>query len=125
MDIYRDIILDHYNNPLNTGRLKSYTVSIDERNATCGDSIHVELLCSKTHSHLVDVKYHITGCAISVAAASLLSEELKHMALSDILKLSTGYVTNLLRTPLTPTRVKCALLFLSAVKKAILTLERQ
>jgi nitrogen fixation NifU-like protein len=124
MDLYRDIILDHYNNPLNSGSLDSCTISIDERNATCGDSVHVELLCSKTNSHLVDVKYRMTGCAISVAAASLVSEELKNMALDDILGLSTEYVTDLLGTTLTPTRVKCALLFLSAVKKAILTLEQ-
>lgn len=122
MDLYRDLILDHYKNPRNFGHLKSPDVVVEDHNVSCGDRIVIELLIAY-HLSLItirDIRFSGEGCAISQASASLLTEMIKNMPVVKIKKLALGDIEKMLGTKLTPSRVKCALLPLEVLHKALI-----
>ncbi len=119
MDPYQAQILEHYKEPLNLGLLEQPTYLRHEVNPTCGDdftfSMHV------TVDGIVDaVGFTGEGCAISTAAASLLSEAIKGKTLAAVLELKPAFVLDLLGIDLGPTRLKCALLPLQAITRITL-----
>jgi nitrogen fixation NifU-like protein len=121
MDIYRQIILDHYKHPRNFGHLTKPDAKIEEGNVTCGDRIIMEIKVDKAKK-ITDVRFSGEGCAISQASASMLTEKVKGMEVSDILKLKTDDIIDMLGTTLTPSRTKCAVLPLEVLDKAIWTI---
>ncbi|MBI3576713.1 SUF system NifU family Fe-S cluster assembly protein [Candidatus Gottesmanbacteria bacterium] len=116
MDLYRDLILDHYRNPRNFGHLKNPDVVAEEYNISCGDRIVMEI---KFKKKIEDVRFSGDGCAISQASASMLTEKVKGVDKKNILAMTLEDITNMLGTTLTPSRVKCALLPLEAVQNGI------
>src|SRR3989344_5827032 len=88
MDMYRDIILDHYKHPRNFGTLSSSDAKASEYNATCGDRITIELRTQNSERRTVikDIKFSGEGCAISMASASMLTERVKGMKLNAVMK---------------------------------------
>jgi len=119
-DIYQQNILDHYKHPENFGKLEGADVVQVEFNPLCGDKLILYLVIND--KEIVDVKFEGQGCAISVAAMSMLSEELKGMSLEKAVKLDKDYITDLLGVELGPTRLKCALLSWQALQNAIRSL---
>jgi nitrogen fixation NifU-like protein len=117
MSIYQDIILEHYRNPRNKGHMHHATKSVDADNPVCGDDLHLEL---KIENGIVtDIAFSGSGCAISQASASLLYEYVKGKPIEEILKIDTDTMLQLLGIELSPVRLKCALLSLEALKKAL------
>jgi nitrogen fixation protein NifU and related proteins len=123
MDLYRDIILDHYKNPRNFGKLDHPDHVSHGSNASCGDQIEIQvkILNSKlkTEKKISEIKFHGVGCAISMAVASMLTEYAKTHDLKSILKLKRGDVEKMLGTTLTISRVKCGLLPLEVLQEVI------
>ena len=117
MNLYPDIILDHYQNPRNTGSLAGFTHSASEVNPFCGDGVKVQLKIE--NSKLKIMRYRAVGCAISIASASMLSEYVIGKNSGQVLAMDSGDVLNLLGVELTMTRVKCATLPLLAIQKAL------
>ncbi len=117
MDIYRQIILDHYKHPRNFGHLKKPDAKIEEGNVTCGDRIVMEIQVSD--KKIQDVRFSGEGCAISQASASMLTEKVKGMKMTDVNKLSADDIIKMLGTTLTPSRTKCATLPLEVLTKAV------
>lgn len=118
MDIYREKILDHYNNPKTKKRIKDFDCSKREDNPLCGDDIEVFI---KLKGNIVSSASFIgDGCAVSIASISMLTEKIKGMRVDDILSLSKEEISQMLNVSLSPSRVKCALLGLKAVKKCLL-----
>jgi nitrogen fixation NifU-like protein len=116
MDIYQEEILEHYRHPHNHGRLADADIVRSESNPTCGDALTFSIkLAGET---VADVAYEGEGCAISQAAASMLTDELRGMTLEQLKDLDKQYVVDLLGIELSPTRLKCALLSLQAVTAA-------
>lgn len=115
MSIYQEIILDHYRNPRNNGKLKNPTATISVSNPLCGDIIQMDI--EEADGKLLAVAYSGQGCAISQAAASLLTEHVKGKSKDEIMKLDKDNVYELLGIQLSPNRVKCALLSLEALHK--------
>ncbi len=122
MDIYRQIILDHYKHPRNFGHLDNPDAKTEEGNVTCGDRIVMEI--SATGGVVSDIRFSGEGCAISLAAASMLTEKVKGMKIADVMKLTGKDIVNLLGTTLTPSRTKCAILPLEVLQKAVVSLKR-
>lgn len=118
MDLYRQQILDHYKYPHNFGHLTRKDVSKTLFNSACGDKINMEVKFKG--SNIAEIMFSGEGCAISQASASLLTDYVKGMSKKKALLLSKETVMELLHTDLTPSRVKCALLPLEALKKCIL-----
>ena len=117
MDLYAENILDHFRSPRGKEPLEKPTVTHHEINASCGDELTVNL---KIENEIVTrLSWSGTGCAISQAAMSMLSEELAGMNLKDIEAMKPGHVKELLGVPVGTRRTKCALLCLHALKNAL------
>ena len=115
-DFYRDYILDHYRNPRNFGRLEEPDAQAEDLNPLCGDQIRMELKLDD--GTISDIRFSGRGCAISQASASMLTERIKGMKLSDIAKLSKAVVLEDVGIGISPTRMKCAMLGLRVLKSA-------
>ncbi len=114
-DIYREIILDHYRNPRNKGKLVDADVSIHDSNPLCGDEIDMHLKVDG--DKIKDVKFEGRGCAISQASASMLTEMVMGKPLTSIKELTKDDILeNIGLTSLGPARIKCALLSLKVLK---------
>jgi nitrogen fixation NifU-like protein len=116
MNIYQEIILDNYHHPQNSGKPAEFTHSAKIENPTCGDEIEVFLKVAD--GAVQQMQYLAHGCAISVASASLLSQEIVGKPLAEVKLLSEDFILKLLGIELTPTRINCAMLAINAVKAA-------
>ncbi|MDD5109840.1 MAG: SUF system NifU family Fe-S cluster assembly protein [Patescibacteria group bacterium] len=117
MDLYRQKILDHYRAPRNFGKLKGATHKAQRGNPLCGDEVEIALKI--TRGVVRQVKFTGTGCAISMAATSLLTEAVSGQRLSQVRRLTEAQALRLLGTPIGPARHKCALLGYEALQKAL------
>lgn len=115
-DMYRDYILDHYKNPRNSGELPGATNTYHDTNPLCGDEITMSLLIDG--GTVKDVRFTGKGCAISQASASILTEEIKGKTLDEVKAIDRQHILENLGIPISPARVKCALLGLKALKGA-------
>jgi len=115
--LYREIILEHWQNPQNFGVIKDADIDVQEVNPLCGDAIR---LTAKTQNGKIKkILFSGEGCAISRASASLYTEEIKGESIDVVKKKLEKDVLALLGIELTPARTKCALLIFNTVKKAI------
>ena len=111
--MYQEVILDHYRNPRRWGRLSSVTFSHTGANSSCGDELTFDLRLAEDCETIEAVAFTGEGCAISIASASLLAEELPGMTLSEVRDL------DLLGIELTPMRVPCAVLAEKVVQDGV------
>ncbi len=116
-DFYRENILDHYRNPRNSGHLDAPTATAEGVNPLCGDELAVELQISD--DVVQDVRFNGRGCAISQAAASMISDVVKGKTVEEVAALGRDDILDELGIPLTPIRLKCAMLSVSVLKVAL------
>lgn len=116
-ELYREQILEHYKRPHNFGELDPHDLEAFEQNPLCGDELGVHIQVDD--GRIADLRFYGHGCAISQAAASIASEELKGMPLEQAGNLSADWMIDLLGIPISPTRRKCALLNLKVMRRAI------
>ncbi|MEM3126552.1 MAG: SUF system NifU family Fe-S cluster assembly protein [Candidatus Woesearchaeota archaeon] len=117
MSIYQENILDHYKNPRNKGKLKDTNAKHRELNPLCGDEVEFGLKINNKEIEKVSFDGH--GCAICMATASMLAEYVDKKNISDALSITKEDVFKMLSVPLSAPRVKCALLPLEVLQKAI------
>jgi nitrogen fixation protein NifU and related proteins len=113
-DLYKELILDHYKHPHNSGTLPDATHSFEDLNPLCGDRVRMEMKIE--NGMVADVKFSGKGCAISQASASMLTDEIKGKSLDEIKHIDKQTVLDMLGIPLGPSRIKCALLPLKVMK---------
>jgi len=116
-DLYRQNILDHYQNPRNFGTLPKPDISVEDSNPLCGDKIRMDL--SIEDGRVTDVRFSGVGCSISRAAASMLTEEIKGKTLEEVKRIGREQVLEMLGIELGPVRLKCALLALKTLKVGV------
>lgn len=117
MDLYAENILEHSKNPRYTGDLTDATVEHDEENIACGDKIHLEL---KVDDGVISgIGWSGSGCAISQASMSILSEELTGKSEEEVLVMKKEDIYEMLGVPIGPRRFKCALMSLHCTKNAL------
>lgn len=121
-DLYRQLILDHYKNPVQKGHLEISDFQFEDENPLCGDFLHIEI---KTNEDgiVTDAKFDGQGCAISIASADLLLESIIGKSIEEVKRLGKKDVLDLLGIELSPVRLKCALLSLKVIKAAVYELE--
>jgi nitrogen fixation protein NifU and related proteins len=118
-DIYREIILDHYRNPRNKGKLPNADVSTHDSNPLCGDEIDIHLKVEQ--GKIKDIKFEGRGCAISQASASMLTEMVLDKPLTAVKDLAKDDILeNIGLMNLGPARIKCALLSLKVLKMGMI-----
>jgi len=113
-DLYRDNIIDHYQNPRNYGTLEHPDISYEDSNPVCGDEIRMDLKIQD--GRVVDARFQGHGCSISQASASMLTEEVIGKTLEEVRQIDKQYLLDMLGIPLGPVRLKCALLSLKVLK---------
>ncbi len=113
-DMYRQQILDHYKSPRNYGELEDPTFSHVGENPMCGDEIRMDVQLANdagSEEQIIEqVAFSGDGCAISQAAASMLSVELEGTTVEELLAMDRDDVIGLLGVDISPMRVKCAVL---------------
>ncbi len=117
MDLYSENFFDHGKFPRNRGRLEHATHIGEEINTSCGDKITVQM--KNDQAKIKEIKYEVDGCLVTVASASILSEKLIGKKAEEVLQMTPEDLVKMLGVELTPSRTKCALLPLLAIKKAI------
>ena len=114
-DMYREMILDHYHNPRNKKLVAPADIEYEEDNPVCGDHIHLTLRLDGNNV-VKEVGWDGDGCAISQASASMLYETLAGKTLEEIRSIGKEELLEMLGIPLSPVRLKCALLSLKVLK---------
>jgi nitrogen fixation protein NifU and related proteins len=115
--LYSEVLLDHFRHPRNYGRLPAPDVSYEDFNPLCGDRIRIELKLKQTV--VEDARFRGDGCAISMAAASLLTELIVDADIKEVEAISDDRLISALESDIKPSRVQCALLPLEALRAGL------
>lgn len=121
MNLYTQLIIDLSKNPANRRALPDANCSASGANVTCGDRVrmYAKMLRQAQHDILADCSFEGEGCAISTAAASLITEEAKGKTATEISAWDSLKIFELLGTELGPSRIKCGLLPLETLQSAL------
>jgi nitrogen fixation protein NifU and related proteins len=121
--LYSDIILDHFRHPRNYGSLAAPDISNEQFNPLCGDRIRIELKLKR--SVVNEARFKGDGCAISTAAASLLTELVLGEDVGKLANFSDARLISALESDIKPARLQCALLPLQALREGLKNYKRQ
>jgi len=113
-DLYQQLILDRYKNPLNLGQIEG-GIEVEEVNALCGDKIKIWLKIDK--GIVSDAKFMGSGCAISVAATDILMDLIKGKKITKVVNMSGSQIEAEMGIELSSVRKRCAYIGLEAIKK--------
>jgi nitrogen fixation NifU-like protein len=117
--LYREVILDHYKNPRGHGVIEDADAEAEGQNPLCGDEVSVYVAFDEDGETIEDVKFSGRGCAISQAATSMLMEMTKGRTAEQVAALDKEELLAEIGVPLTPVRLKCAMLGLTTLKVAL------
>jgi len=115
--LYREEILEHYKDPHNFGKLKKFNRSSKQLNPFCGDEI--EVFTKINDGKLKEISFLGSGCAISISAASILTDFAKGKSAASLTKFTQEDMLSLLGVEVSETRKKCAFLALSVLKDCL------
>ena len=115
--LYSEVLLNHFRHPRNYGSLDDPDISNEQFNPLCGDRIRIELKLDGTV--VKEARFKGDGCAISTAAASLLTELLIGASLADVGSISNERLISALESDIKPAREQCALLALEALRDGL------
>jgi len=115
--LYSDTLLDHFRNPRNYGSLPSPDTAYEEFNPLCGDRIRIEMRISD--NRIAEARFVGDGCAICIAAASLLTELVLGVEIAPGAMISDEELLASLKSDIKPSRLKCALLPLEALRSCV------
>ena len=117
--LYREVILDHYKNPRGHGVMEHADAEAEGQNPLCGDEVSIYVAFGEDGETIDDVKFSGRGCAISQAATSMLMEMTKGRTAEQVAALDKDELLAEIGVPLTPVRLKCAMLGLTTLKVAL------
>jgi len=116
--MYREVILDHYKSPRNHGLLADADAAAEGQNPLCGDEVRVSVRLGDGDV-VEEVGFEGRGCAISQAATSMLTDLVKGRTAEEVAAMPKEELLDELGIPLTPVRLKCAILGLGVLKLAL------
>ncbi len=117
--LYREVILDHYKNPRGHGVMENADADAEGMNPLCGDEVTIYVRFGEDSDTIDEVKFSGRGCAISQAATSMLTEMVQGKKASEVAVLDKDELLEEIGIPLTPIRLKCAMLGLTTLKVAL------
>ncbi len=116
-ELYQEVILDYYRNPRNKGILPHPDIISHDVNTSCGDEIIMHVLVKD--GRIGNLRFSGRGCAISQAAASMLTEYSLGRSLDEVARFNKQDVLGLINIPVSCMRLKCALLGLKVLKLGV------
>ena len=116
-NLYREVILDHYKSPRHYGRLESPDGEAEGQNPLCGDELSIQV--AYEGDTISDIAFEGRGCAISQAATSMLTEMIRGRTVAELAAMPKEELLEEIGIPLSPVRLKCALLGLGVLKVAL------
>lgn len=119
--IYREIILEHSKNPRNRGVLDPADFTYEDVNPMCGDEIRIDVRV--LDDRISEIKFSGRGCAVSQASASILTEMAEGKSLADVRNIGKDELLDEIGIPVSPARMKCALLGLKVLKAGVYGIE--
>ncbi|MGE5691302.1 MAG: Fe-S cluster assembly sulfur transfer protein SufU [Pseudomonadota bacterium] len=117
--MYREVILDHYKNPRGHGDMEGADAEAEGQNPLCGDEVSIYVRFAADGETIDEVKFQGRGCAISQASTSMLTEMVQGRTAAEVAALPKEELLDEVGIPLTPVRLKCALLGLGTLKVAL------
>jgi nitrogen fixation NifU-like protein len=117
--LYREVILDHYKNPRGHGVIEDADAEAEGQNPLCGDEVSIYVSFATDGETIDEVKFAGRGCAISQAATSMLVEMVQGKTAAEVGALEKDELLEEIGIPLTPVRLKCAMLGLTTLKVAL------
>jgi nitrogen fixation protein NifU and related proteins len=117
--LYREVILDHYKNPHNYGPLEHADAHAEGQNPLCGDEVSVSVKFASDGETIDEIGFEGRGCAISQAATSMLTDIVVGKTATEVAALPKEELLEEIGIPLTPVRLKCAILGLGVLKVAL------
>lgn len=118
-DLYQEVLLEEAEDPKNKGVLPNAQIVLPLRNASCGDMVTVYLSLD-SENKIAQITWEGDGCVISQAAMSVISEAVKGKLVTEVHALGLPNVLELLHfDTISPGRIKCSMLGLTAVQKAV------
>ena len=117
--LYREVILDHYKNPRGHGVMEDADADAEGMNPLCGDEVTIYVRFAEDSDTIDEVKFSGRGCAISQAATSMLTEMVQGRKAAEVAALDKDELLDTIGIPLTPVRLKCAMLGLTTLKVAL------
>lgn len=117
-DLYREYILEHYREPHNKGDLEHPDRFAAYSNPLCGDRIQMGVRLEG--DRVVEVCFNGSGCAISQASASMLTDRIQDATLDELTAITKEDIFAMLGVPISPARQRCALLAWEVLRKGIL-----
>ena len=117
-ELYKENILEHYRNPRNKGATLDFDLKGEAHNASCGDDIYFYIKFD-SNDKIEKASFEGSGCAISQAVASMLTDEIVGKTKDELKTLSPGEIYNMLGIKISPARVNCALLAYEAISHSL------
>ena len=117
--MYREVILDHYKNPHGHGVIEDPDAEADGQNPLCGDEVSIYVSFGEDGETIDEVKFSGRGCAISQAATSMLMDMTTGRTATEVATMDKDELLAEIAIPLTPVRLKCAMLGLTTLKVAL------
>lgn len=117
MNIYKEELLDHYKYPRNQGVIDNPDIAYKSGNPACGDTVSFTL--NIENEKISNIKFQGSGCVISQAVASMLTEKVLGSSVENIINMTKDDILGLINISLGPTRLRCALLALEALQMGI------
>ncbi len=114
---YGATIMEHFRRPRNEGRLPAPDVSREGTNPLCGDRVRIEL--AVRDGRIADARFTANACAISVAAASVLTEQVRGMATTTARAITDDELCASLGNAIPAARRACAVLPLATMRAAL------
>lgn len=120
--LYREVILDHYRNPRNKGTLDPADHTYEDTNPLCGDEVRIDVRVAA--DRVAEIRFSGRGCAVSQASASILTEMVEGLPLAEVKALTKDDLLEEIGIPVSPARLKCALLGLKVLKAGLYGVEQ-
>ena len=117
--MYREVILDHYKSPRGHGLIENADAQAEGQNPLCGDEVTISVKFAADGETIESIGFEGRGCAISQAATSMLTEMVQGRSATEIAALPKEELLEEIGIPLTPVRLKCAILGLGVLKVAL------
>jgi nitrogen fixation NifU-like protein len=117
--MYREVILDHYKSPRGHGLIEGADAQAEGENPLCGDEVTISVKFAADGETIEAIGFEGRGCAISQAATSMLTELVQGRKATEVAALPKEELLEEIGIPLTPIRLKCAILGLGVLKVAL------